>query len=390
MAIVLPDPARPVQALLALRHAQGTALLRKVLSWPRADLPESAREPCLLLQTRLGQLVRTRATQVNEVLLEPSISVLLTCGALSLALPRLALELGVRKLLGAPVRFADPPSPLLAPSCHALLDVAAGVTLIVEDGWLELAQGRKKPLRCAISPKESALKRLASPLAQGSAASEPVGDFHALLLYDSNPLAMNEAHPDKAGNALSLGGRSLGEWQAALRASLETIAQVLPELHAELCLFHRYFIPVGFEPEKHLSASYREYLGAMYLTLHPSQDTMTEAIIHEFQHNKLNLLSWHDALLENGSTFAYRSPVRPDIRPLIGILLAAHAFVPVAELYYRRWLAGERSVRQRLDTVIALNQDALEVLTAHGQLTPLGRRVLMDLSALHRRHTRSQ
>jgi HEXXH motif-containing protein len=332
----------------------------------------------LILQTRLGQLARTQASasKLCEVLLEPTISVLLAAGALEGALPALALELGLRKLLGTPVRFAPAPPFLALASANTLLRVdGPRQILVVDDGVLELWQGKKKKV-LALPPSEASTLRM----------WEPIGDHHALLLHDPNPLAMNEAHPDKSGNALSLGERSVGEWQAALGAALGTIALVLPELSAELGFFHRYFIPVGFEPEKHLSASYREYLGAMYLTLHPSHDTMTEAVIHEFQHNKLNLLSWHDALLENGTTFEYRSPVRPDPRPLLGILLAAHAFVPVAELYHRRLRSGETSVRQRLGEVVAMNEEALAVLATHAAPTPLGRRVLSDLALLHQRH----
>src|SRR5207253_1395186 len=62
---------------------------------------------------------------------------------------------------------------------------------------------------------------------------------------------------------------------------------------------------------------------------------MAEAIVHGTQHGKLNALTWLDPVLENGHTEWSPSPVRPDLRPLMGVLLAAHAFVPVAALHAR-------------------------------------------------------
>ena len=67
---------------------------------------------------------------------------------------------------------------------------------------------------------------------------------------------------------------------------------------------------------------------------------MTEAIIHEFQHNKFNVSAYSAEYLTNAFHPLYKSPVRPDPRPLWGILLAVHAFLPVAELYRRMRDAG--------------------------------------------------
>src|SRR5258708_27261484 len=90
---------------------------------------------------------------------------------------------------------------------------------------------------------------------------------------------------------------------------------------------------ISWDGVKHLSASYQEILGTIYLTLHPSQMTLTEALIHEFSHNKINALFEVDDVLENAWSPLYTSPVRPDPRPLHGVLLAVHAFLPVARLY---------------------------------------------------------
>jgi HEXXH motif-containing protein len=206
-----------------------------------------------------------------------------------------------------------------------------------------------------------------------------------LALEDNNPLAMVEAHPDKFGNAIDLGGRPLPEWLGALRASLALVGDHLPALRAEMDLYLQQVVPVGFDAEKHLSASYREAIGTVYLTLHPSPLTMVEAIIHEFSHNKLNALFEVDDVLENAFEPLYPSPVRPDPRPLHGVLLAVHAFVPVARLYEllieaRHPLASAPSFRERLRGIVEGNHEGTEVLLTHARPTRVGQGLLDELA----------
>lgn len=219
--------------------------------------------------------------------------------------------------------------------------------------------------------------------------------FHAvtpggpvLALSDSNPLFDLEEHPDKQGNAVDLGGRSPEQWCDRLSAAFTLIEQTLPDLHAELLAGVERVIPVGYDPERHLSASYREAPGLVYLTLHPSELTMTEALIHEAQHGKLNALRWFDPLLDNGDSTWSRSPVRPDLRPLAGVLLAVHAFVPVAALHRRleelgHPLAAGPEFSRRRREVHGANEHGLATLRELGRPTALGRRVLAALEALH-------
>src|SRR6185312_10078269 len=116
----------------------------------------------------------------------------------------------------------------------------------------------------------------------------PIAGEVVLALADNNPLALVEAHPDKAGNALDLGGHGVEAWTLALAGALDRIARHLPEIRAEIDLFVSQVVPVGYDPVAHLSASYQEILGTLYLSLHPSPMTLAEAIVHEFSHNKLN------------------------------------------------------------------------------------------------------
>ncbi|HEY8040569.1 MAG TPA: HEXXH motif-containing putative peptide modification protein [Polyangiaceae bacterium] len=203
-----------------------------------------------------------------------------------------------------------------------------------------------------------------------------------LALADNNPLAMHEAHPDKEGNAVDLGGHPVEEWLGALRDAFAVVAEHLPELREEMALYAQAIVPVGYFAEKHLSASYREAIGTLYLSLHPSPMTMVEALVHETQHSKMNALLELDDVLENAHEPLYRSPVRPDARPLHGVLLAVHAFVPVARLYERMLAAGDpraRGSEARFRDVARINREGTAVLREHARPTPVGQGVMDEL-----------
>lgn len=209
-----------------------------------------------------------------------------------------------------------------------------------------------------------------------------------LATTDGFPLASLEAHPEKSGSTLSLGDHPVQRWVEALNGALDLLAERFNRWTSELPGTLRRAVPVGFEPERHFSASYREAPHQIYLTLHPDTLTLAEALIHEGQHGKLNALTWLDPVLENGWTDWTESPVRPDLRPLMGLLLAVHAFVPVA-LFHRALLdtplAQTARFRQRRIEVLAGNARGLALLAERARPTALGRRMLDELHALHTR-----
>jgi HEXXH motif-containing protein len=211
-----------------------------------------------------------------------------------------------------------------------------------------------------------------------------------LARADENPLAELEAHPDKQGNVMDLGGRPATAWCEAVREALVLIEEHLPDLRREMDLVLAQLVPVGFDAERHLSASYQESIGTIYASLHPHAMTMAEALIHEFSHNKLNALFELDPVLNNAFHPLFRSPVRPDPRPLHGILLAVHAFLPVARLYEQMAERGHPlsrppEFRRRWSTIVAGNHDGVRVLLDHADPTPIGRGLLDELDRLDRR-----
>jgi HEXXH motif-containing protein len=209
-----------------------------------------------------------------------------------------------------------------------------------------------------------------------------------LCTQDTNPLSLEEAHPDKSGNAVALGEHPIGAWKESLDGALELIEQALPEWAAEIPVALSRVVPVGSDEQMHLSASYREAPELVYMTLHPDPLTMAEAIVHEVQHSKCNLLSWMDPVLHNGYTTWTDSPVRPDLRPLMGVLMAVHAFVPVAALHHRlavldHPLSRTRRFLERRVEVLSGNRGGLRVLQERAEPTAAGTRLLDALGELH-------
>ena len=218
-----------------------------------------------------------------------------------------------------------------------------------------------------------------------------IGDVTVFATIDHNPIAAFETHPDKSGNPVDLGGRPEAEWVGSLEAAFGLVETFLPQTFAEMRMMLQTVIPVGYDETRHLSASYREAIGTMYLTLHPHAMTMAEAVVHEFQHNKFNVAADSAGYLENAFHPLYKSPIRPDPRPLWGILLAVHAFLPVAELYRRMRDAGHPLATRpdfdpRLSEIDLKNHEGMEMLRAHARFNEAGLALFGDLEALEQRH----
>ncbi|MCB9727921.1 MAG: hypothetical protein H6744_16180 [Deltaproteobacteria bacterium] len=389
LSLTLPTDAAASTRRTTLRFLK--RLARDTLRLPPALFSEGAAEAARVVHERVAWFGEHAPAALFSVLRRPNVHVLLTTALRSLeegdsarardraeayAL-QLVFELACDGRLGTAVRFEarTPLAALASPNRRLYLALPEGTTrLTLRDGAVELPGGERLALDPA--PSERFL---------------PVAAGMVLSLEDNNPISDFEAHPDKQGNQLDLGSAPAERWVESLQAGLALIERHMPELRHEMDLLLQQFVPVGTDDERHLSASYREAIGTVYLTLHPRLMTMTEAIVHEYQHNKLNALFHLDAVMDNAWWPLFRSPVRPDPRPLHGVLLAAHAFVPVAELYLRMLEAdapeaGVGGFRERLQQIVAKNDEALQVLQQHAEPTAHGAQVIDELSRLHDAH----
>jgi HEXXH motif-containing protein len=393
-------PGENDAAFPSLSRRLGLLVVRELLLLPAADLPGGMRRSFAAIRKLLTTLLERSPDTLLDAVRNPDVMAPLLAmksGAfpapesLAAAIPNLLVTLAgssafeslresilwewpVHRVVdarrGRTVAFANP--------AHSLLSDASGVEV-------ELASGST----FAVAPRVEL-----RGLPDGVEVTEP---FHAisddlpslrLALLDTNPLAMIEGHPEKRGNALDLGSRAPREWIAALDEALGLVRAGIPTWHAEIPAALDRILPVGWGAERHLSASYREAPRIAYLSLHPSALTLAEAIVHETQHTKVNVLSWFDPVLENAWTEWTESPVRPDLRPLMGVLMAAHAFVPVAALHHGLAVGGHQvastpEFQARRAHVLASNGRALSILQARGRPTMAGARLLQGLETLH-------
>ena len=314
--------------------------------------------------------------------------------AVAALMPHLLLEMGLRRLIGDGETFVwEHGAPRLA-------SLAIGGEIVPHEGATGLTFSTTRVVAVAGGEEIAGV-----PLdcdGMRSACDQPsgfrferryrrLGKVTHFATADHNPIAAFETHPNKSGNPVDLGDRPEEEWIGILDQAFDLIEAFLPRMFAEMRMLLHEVIPVGYDDARHLSASYREAIGTIYLTLHPNVMTMTEAVVHEFQHNKFNVASDSVEFLSNAFHPLYKSPIRPDPRPLWGILLAVHAFLPVAELYRRMRDAGHPfaahpGFERRLSELDLKNHEGMEMLRAHARFTAAGHALFADLEALEGRH----
>ena len=398
MGLTLPstDDAAEVRELLG-RQLRHTA--RVLLRLPAAAPDPALRAAHVATVAVLRALGERAPGELLRLLRPPSISVLVHCADAALReeanpdrfaehlralLPQLLFALARAGKL--PPRGVHWPLPL-----DALWSVpgdvrirAAATAARFEPGAVTLALADGVARVDATAPTSA-------PGVAVDAPYPPIAPGIALALHDTSPIAMHEAHPDKDGNRVDLGGHGADAWITALRGALDLVADLMPGLRAEMAAVIAQIVPVGWDEERHLSASFKEAIGTIYMTLHPRAITMVEALIHEFQHNKVNALAHLDPVLDNAFWPLYASPVRPDPRPLWGVLLAVHAFVPVAELYRLldaagHPLAGAPGFLERWRRIVDGNGSGLATLREHARPTAAGRALLDELYTLQAGH----
>lgn len=391
----LRDLTIPDEGSTTAREVLSAAMRRALADLRRAParppLPGDSRAEHAAFARAVDALFAAAPGLAASLVRRPTVGTLLRClrnpgpPERALALTRelraqVAFELACHDALPEPLALTALPAQVLSIPANLALRFPAGVSAA------RFASGRVT----LVTPRGEETFAIEAWGGDGPRPGFVTRPYHAitaslrLALADNNPLQMVEMHPDKAGNAIDLGGRGADAWCATLGEALDLVATHLPTLRAEIDLLLHLAVPVGHDEHRHLSASYQEALGTIYLTLHPDLMTMTEAVIHEFSHNKLNALLELDPVLENAFWPLYASPVRPDPRPLHGVLLAVHAFQPVARLYERMTDAGHpRAARpdfqRRFAQIRRINRAGADVVLTHGRPTPVGRGLLDEM-----------
>jgi HEXXH motif-containing protein len=153
------------------------------------------------------------------------------------------------------------------------------------------------------------------------------------------------------------------------RHLLGEAARVLHERHPEWAVAVRRVLTVLVPLAERgatsgLSASARDCVGAVALTLPADGRQFALTLVHELQHNYVNLLHDIGPLFRSDDTDLHYSPWRDDARPLAGVLHGATAFAGVAHFWRREQANGGRLPQLEFALAVRQLRMAVRTLTA--------------------------
>ena len=376
--------AQPGSRTLRAWHAAALArLASRILALPQGP-PSSLRRAA---HTQFANLARRSPDRLAQMLHRPAVAAVIPRDEFptdELDLHGLC-EFAATGDLDAPIDVPRPtrgwPTMVLVPSARAQLVVPAWASTVrLRNGGGDVLGDGMVSSSFAFGSVDTAERSDGISLR----AFVPIAEGIDLALADNNPLAGLGFHPERPGNPVSLGDRALQAWTTPLRESLGLVTRFLPGIGEEMRALLQVIVPVGTDEERHFSCSYENAPGAVYLSLHPNVMAMTEALLHEFQHNKLHAIRRIDPLIVGGNVPSFHSPVRPDARPLVGVLEAVHAFHAVAALYEAMTAAGHPLARgrdwpARYANIVRINRDAATTVLRHGTPTRSGRDLFEEI-----------
>ncbi|MCP9928327.1 hypothetical protein KBY90_10610 [Cyanobium sp. CH-040] len=179
-------------------------------------------------------------------------------------------------------------------------------------------------------------------------------------------------------------------WREAITAARSLIAGVDPALHGLMeQLQSQVVLTMPGERARRAGTSFGGattffFRGGSLINcaarLEPAQ--LLERLVHEFAHTELFVIGQDSRLCRNDDDERHQVLIRPDPRPMHGIIHALYVSARCAELF-RRLLAAELpgdtpgqgprdGIRAMLERVTALGRSALEAVQKHGQLTETG------------------
>lgn len=170
-------------------------------------------------------------------------------------------------------------------------------------------------------------------------------------------------------------------WEIELERSLSLIEDINPSLYSEIRDIISVVIPVVSDHQDvHLSSSFAAIMGSFYLSYTQDPVVLSEAIVHEYYHNKLNLIFMLDEIVlnKNDGNIFY-SPWRRDLRPITGLLHGCFAFYGVVSYWYRCLETGytgsfvnRTKIVNRVKILINQLQSVIDILRKNGVFTQEG------------------
>jgi HEXXH motif-containing protein len=264
---------------------------------------------------------------------------------------------------------------------HAVVAVADRITVTAGDRRVVLpadlasAAGGWRPV-CWISAgqRERITVRLAT--------SGPVHDAFTALYPPTAPHPPAPPHPPTAPHPSGppASGREQ-DWQQALSEAWQILEQGYPAHAASIAAGLRAIVPVPpADDGSAVSATLEPAFGAVALSLPSRPELFAVALVHEFQHAKLNAALDLIQFYEPDDRACYYAPWRPDPRPLGALLQGIYAHLGVAGFWgVRGRLAGDRGRRPAQVEFVRWRDDTWQAardLAGAPTLTEAGREFL--------------
>lgn len=214
--------------------------------------------------------------------------------------------------------------------------------------------------------------------------SESLGDPRVLAIY----LACLNTDPTMVLPFLAPEPAAAEHTHHCICAALDLMAKTIPHLAEEFYALVNEIVLAGSAKGKAEmrfdGASSYMLWGALFLNADEKKSVleMMETLVHESSHSLLFGMCTEEALVNNNDEATFRSPLRPDPRPMDGIY---HATYVSARMHYAIAEAIQSPVldaaqREEADTLLRSSYrafgDGYQLVAKHGDLTQTGERLM--------------
>ncbi len=213
---------------------------------------------------------------------------------------------------------------------------------------------------------------------------------HWMTCEDEKPFAgaLDDVDPYRGARGLPLAPRlnspAADTWKSSLAAAWGILVRHHRDYADGIGAGMRALVPlVAAQPNRGINATSRESFGASAMSAPADPVTLACALIHEFQHAKLNAVLDLVSLYQPDET-RYYAPWRQDPRPLGGLLHGAYAYLGVSDFWRIQRASAAMIHRDYAQMEFARWSDrtgqVVDVLLSSGKLTALGERFVYGMA----------
>ncbi|MBO0995915.1 aKG-HExxH-type peptide beta-hydroxylase [Bacillus sp. SD088] len=153
-----------------------------------------------------------------------------------------------------------------------------------------------------------------------------------------------------------------------LKNAIESIKCVWPEEFEILNTLLKIIVPIKGRVVGHSTSC---FTGTIFIQIYDNYADTAENLIHEVNHLLLDVVLMKTPLTTNKETSLFKSPWRPDLRPITGILHGTYVYYQIAN-YYDRLRCQDSEVIPRFKTIVSKLSDGYNSLLEYGEFTDEG------------------